>query len=628
MKKVYLGIIFLFGFIFGINDAAAQTNYSAHYHISNYNVDMVVHDDNSYDITETITAELYNKHGIIRQIPVINKVVRQDGTKETNRAQITNVLVKSNSKYSHEPYTISKDSANVNIKIGDASKTISGTKEYVISYTYNLGKDFTKKYDELYFNLVGTQWDTYIKNVSFKITMPKEFDSSKLGFSAGSYGAIGTNDIYYNVSGNIITGKYTHGLNAYQGLNVRLELPEGYYMNAKHLVDIDLLITFIIPLIFVLIAFIMWLFVGRDGRKIETVEFTPPENLNSVELGYIYKGKTSNADILSLIVYFANKGYLKIEQFSINDFRLTKLKEYDGNNYIEKTFFKELFDLGITVTKDNIEAHFNTTLDKIKTYLETKVEKDIYHKNSTNKKGIIITMVIITCILLGLQLFGGLSSLDIENVDNIMIFLIPLAIFLPVILINRSTVYQKMILLIILGIIFVPLVVSIKPVIYFDVYFIFYLIWCIICIGLLGLFIHIMPRKTEKGLQLYGRIEGFKNFLKTAVKEELEVQVQKNPNYFYEVLPYTYVLGISDKWIKQFNEINIEPPIWYNGSESFNMHSFNNFIDSAVHTSIYVPAPVYSSSGSSSDSFGGGSSSSGGGGSSGGGSGGGGGSSW
>lgn len=28
--------------------------------------------------------------------------------------------------------------------------------------------------------------------------------------------------------------------------------------------------------------------------------------------------------------------------------------------------------------------------------------------------------------------------------------------------------------------------------------------------------------------------------------------VTNNPICFYDILPYTYVLGISDKWIKKF----------------------------------------------------------------------------
>ena len=37
----------------------------------------------------------------------------------------------------------------------------------------------------------------------------------------------------------------------------------------------------------------------------------------------------------------------------------------------------------------------------------------------------------------------------------------------------------------------------------------------------------------------------------------LESQLEKNPNYFYDILPYTYVLGISKEWIAKFQKENI-----------------------------------------------------------------------
>ena len=74
----------------------------------------------------------------------------------------------------------------------------------------------------------------------------------------------------------------------------------------------------------------------------------------------------------------------------------------------------------------------------------------------------------------------------------------------------------------------------------------------------------------------------------------------ENSEYFYNILPYAYVLGVSDKWIKKFESISLQAPSWYDSPNTFDMRTLS-----------------YSDSGGSS-----------GGGSSGGGSGGGGGGSW
>ena len=39
---------------------------------------------------------------------------------------------------------------------------------------------YLKNADELYYNLIGNEWDADISNVTFKITMPKSFDKSLL----------------------------------------------------------------------------------------------------------------------------------------------------------------------------------------------------------------------------------------------------------------------------------------------------------------------------------------------------------------------------------------------------------------------------------------------------------------
>ena len=74
-----------------------------------------------------------------------------------------------------------------------------------------------------------------------------------------------------------------------------------------------------------------------------------------------------------------------------------------------------------------------------------------------------------------------------------------------------------------------------------------------------------MRRRTERGAQWAGRILGLKHFIETVEADKLKMLVNDDPKYFYNVLPYAYVLGVSDKWAKQFESIAVEPPSWYYG---------------------------------------------------------------
>ena len=137
------------------------------------------------------------------------------------------------------------------------------------------------------------------------------------------------------------------------------------------------------------------------------------------------------------------------------------------------------------------------------------------------------------------------------------------------------------------------------------------------CMVLLIIFLGIMKKRTEYGTKMLGKIQGFKNFLEMAEKPRLEQLVMEDPEYFYNVLPYTYVLGVSSKWMKKFEDIALEAPVWYYGYTDFSMHTFNTFMNS-TYTSIsnaMSSSPSDSGGGSSGGGFSGGGSGGGGGGS-------------
>ena len=51
--------------------------------------------------------------------------------------------------------------------------------------------------------------------------------------------------------------------------------------------------------------------------------------------------------------------------------------------------------------------------------------------------------------------------------------------------------------------------------------------------------------------------------LKPSTATKMCIRDSDNPEYFYNILPYAYVLGVSDKWMKKFEGITMEAPHWY-----------------------------------------------------------------
>jgi len=616
-----------------------NNRYTYEYVLTDYDINIKVKEDNVFEITEDITAYFnVSKHGIFRKIPLKNEITRLDGTTSKNRARISKISV-------NEEYEVSTESGYRVIKIGDPDYTLHGEKNYVISYNYHLGKDTGKEYDELYFNLIGSEWDTMIDNVTFTIEMPKDFDETKLGFSSGEVGTIGTEDVSFTVDDNIIKGKLNSSLMPEEALTVRLELPEGYFVASSN-IDPLMILAVIVPIIFALIAIGLWRKYGKDDLVVETVEFYPPKGYNSLDIGFLHKGKANNKDVTSLLVYLANKGYIKIVEseekslFKDKNFKIIKLKDYDGTDKNEKNFLDGLFKVSKPtvfgmlngeekvlneVTAADLHNNFYRTMNEILLNVNHSSNRHkIFEKSASSKTIFIILMLLMTYALITIPPiynYGEMESLIFALLFPGIGFSVLFSGIADIIGSLKKHAFEiSSCFLIFWGLMFggIPWFGIVLPTLLFDsIYLLIYLIG-LLCVLVMSVCLKYLPKRTKFGNEILGQIHGFKKFLETAEKEKLEMMVMENPTYFYDILPYTYVLGVSDKWIKKFETISMQEPNWYDSPNGFDVVRFGTFMNNTMTSAQASMSSSPSSSGS------GGS----GGGSSGGGSGGGGGGSW
>ena len=393
-------------------------------------------------------------------------------------------------------------------------------------------------------------------------------------------------------------------------------------------IDIYSIMIIALSIMFVLIAFYLWLKYGKDDKAVETIEFYPPKGFNSAEIGYMYKGYVDDSTIISLLIYLANKGYLKIEQtkkqdsFNNKGFRFVKLKEYDGDNENERMFFDGLFENGrFLATEKLLYNRFYRTLDEIKNNIDTKEnENKIFDLKASKfrklfKIMIILVFIVITTIIIKpiIEYSGG------QNLFELFFTLFFQGIGMYLWLTSEMEKVPRFLKIFrfISGLLFVgiPMFKIVLPALYNNPMYLKSYIIVIICIIVLLLFTNIMPKRTKYGNEMLGKIRGFKRFLETAEKNQLEELVERNPEYFYNMLPYTYALDVSKIWMEQFETIAFKEPDWYEANENF-----STFMTTTMTSVEYV----MSFSPSSIDDFRESSSSDSGGGSSGGGSGGGG----
>lgn len=530
------------------------------YYITAYNVDIDVAEDNTLKVTEDIDVYFNEaRHGIYRYIPLRNNVERADGSTAVTHAKVSGINCSS-------PYSRSTENSQLVLQIGDEDETVTGEQHYTVSYTYALGQDVMDGMDELYYNIIGSGWDTYIDNVTFSITMPKDFNADLLGFSAGSYGFKGTDSIEYYVNDRQITGSLTRELGPYEAFTVRLELPEGYfYFNqTAHIIKLVSMVG--IPLVCLVFVLLIWRKYGKDRKIIKVVEFYPPEGMNSTDVAYWYKGTLKNEDIVPMMIELANEGYIAIieskssEYYDGADYVIERRKTYNGPDVNKKIFFDGLFESGKNrITNDDLENRFYKHLNSISANYNTMSNRKQVFSNQSLKFRLLCWAVTILCFAADIFIYNHTFGAG----ERYVAFGAGIAI----------------------------LAVSF----------------------ILSFFVR---RRTDQGHEILQKIEGFKMFLETAEKERLETLVFDDPKYFYNILPYAYVLGVSDKWVKKFEGIAVEPPEWYVGSNTFNTFMLWHFMSSTMNhaTQAMTSAPQTSSGG--------------GGGFAGGGSGGGGGGSW
>lgn len=605
MKKITAALFLLFGLL--------MTAHAENFYIENYDINFNVDSKQNIKIIEDIDVFFTNpSHGIFRKIPAVNNVIRSNGKSSKTFANISKVSVSEN-------YTTERQNNDYIIKIGDPNTLVEGKHSYKISYDY----DLEAENNEFYFNIIGTGWDTTIEKVRFQIYMPKNFPYDKVGLSIGAKGTEGFKEraVFEVVPElNLIKGYTTKKLMPNEGITIRIKLPEDYFISKNKSARQRALCLFLI-ILFTFISFIYWYAYGKDYKAIPVVNFYPPKGYDSAVLGVLYKGEATIKEVVSLIVYLADKGYIRIidDKYS---FKLEKIKQYEGKSKILKRFINALFPINkkeVRSTELKASSHFYKECTNIIKDLD-KIKKHIYEEDSISLKTKM--PVILSVIGLLLALLCVLSDFGIDcDIITGFVGALPFVVTSIFVLKDGMRESQNILSKIFCGILafflgIPPLVVAVyssanawgKYPIISTIGFVA-LIISAICL-------YHLPKRTEGNVKILGQILGFKKFIETAEISRIKELVKENPQYCFNILPYAYVLNISQDWIKKFETIIDTKPDWYIGD--FNHTHFDNFTNKFTQ----VSTPSVSNGGISH------SSSSGGGGFSGGDSGGGGGGSW
>ncbi|MBR1668569.1 MAG: DUF2207 domain-containing protein [Bacteroidaceae bacterium] len=623
------------------------------FYYKNYRFDAVVHQDNVWEVTETIDVFFEEpRHGIYRYIPLTfsleHDVSKDEGMEQrVNQGQVVQDWRKFNYKSEVEDFKVdgweysTEDGNDRNwvVRIGSSSKEVTGEQRYVIHYKYVYREDRRPDYDYIFHTILGTDFNEPIENFSFRIEFEKPLPANiqkLLEVYSGAYGdkKNAVENLTIKATKNVITGKAIN-IPPNHGITIYAKLPEGYYEGARSVNHVFHYIAFSITLMLIVLI-IFYLFKTKRNIPTKVIEFYPPDDISSAEVGTIIDGSVDSIDIASMIPWLAGQGYISIkeeEQSALfgkkTETTLTKLKDLPKNApTYQKKIMKILFGNGDTADLNHLGEQ-PSAVEGFKKALKDSFKGE--RKLSSYKWAPLLLYV---ALLLSSTCMLGTNSV-IEDFDlNEWVFAVglwacPFVVGAAVRLYDSSkdlfgSKWKRFLTFIVKALVMAAICFFYSQFVTYGSPFTSWMVVAlfVICF-LLCEFIGRFNVDTDYRVQMIGRLLGFKEFIKTAEKSRLESLQQEDPAYFYKVLPYAMVFDLSKKWAKLFKDIEVEKPDWYETNTPLMGHALTSHMTSSLYSSTSNAINIISHDSSSSGSSGGG-----GGGFSGGGGGGGGGGSW
>ncbi len=575
--------------------------------ITSYDVELTVEDDGALLVREVIVYDFGGnaRRGIQRFIPV-----RFRFDDRFDRRYPIDVLDVTTSPGAPDQTQVTTEADNLLIRIGDPNRTITGQHTYEITYRVAGAMNGFDDHDELFWNVIGGQWDVPIDQVDVDVSMPGAI--TEVACFEGPFGSTLPCDSA-DVSGQDTTFSAS-SLGPRESMTVVVGIPTGVVPTPEPILDerwsaarafaltpvsggaAGLLAVAAIGAVVAL----GWKH-GRDRRYVggevdiafgndtgesepvplgggapSPVEFVPPDGLRPGQIGTLVDEVAHPLDVTATIVDLAVRGYLRIEEveeagwFGKGDWLLVELPKggADLHEY-ERTLLVSIFEDGPEILLSDLKGTFSRHL--------AQVQSELY--DDAVQSGWFITRP--------------------DHIRQLWVGIGAVTIVVGLVLTAAAAAFTTF------GLVPIPIVLA----------------GILLCANARR-----MPHRTPKGTGVLRRANGFRIFIDQSEKER--ARFAERAHLFSEYLPYAIVFGATDKWARAFAGLDGQLPDtggWYvghGGGFGFNYLAFSgamgSFTTTTAGTIAATPTPTPGTSGMS--GFGGGGFSGGGGGGGGGGS--------
>ncbi len=592
--------------------------------ILSYNVDIIVDTNSTLTITEKIKVNALGQsiqRGIFRSLPLKRNV--------NNNVLFVKYKVLSVKKNGvEEPYHTTNNLDDTKIYIGDEDVWLTpDVYEYEIKYETYRQIGYFENFDELYWNVCGTEWAFSIDTINATVHLP---EGAEILQNACYTGALGSTE--KDCSSTILsphTIKWqAAGLGAYEGLTIAVGFAKGVvkapappvYLEKNNLSKIlygagALLLSFMV---------FLWSRYGRDPQKPVVIpQFSVPNDLSPAAMGYIVNKRYSSKLIAASLINMAVKGGIEITESKKGLFNKKIYTIKKQTQPRKEPLSSEESLLMNRLLYGNREVSFDGQYDSQIAAAVENFKRSIEGKNramvhsGTNRSKAIIPWLIITVIYGAILYTAYTYTYDFEKlITGIVLYVIEFILF--VIYLGSKP--------------FRPLLAKwywIVPALLAGLYYKYFytgtmdsfnMAYAFLFISFVALviFSYLITQPRKDFLELESQIEGFKMYMGAAENQLIQFHnpPKMTPEIFEKYLPYAIVLGVGGVWGKRFektleqNAIQYESP-WYHGGSvggfSAGMSSsLANSLSSSISSSATQPSSSGSSGGGSSGGGGGG----------------------
>lgn len=520
MKKLLLALSLVLGVIVLLPSKVIAQDYSYTDYIRNFRSDIRLNQDASISIKENIDYHFtLARHGIYREIPTNYKV---SGSFTRPTLLKLNDLYYFETKYSRDTfssYERSMENGYTIFKIGDADTTITGDYTYVLDYKLTYAINYFDDHDELYINVTGTGWDVPINEVNANITVPGKI-TDKVCYT-GPTDSTASNCVMTDTGANTLSVK-AGSLGVYEGLTVVVAMAKGTIADTTDQQRVQYLLAnlgILLPILTVVILFVLLKTYNKNKKITVIPHYVAPKNLNLLSAGYIYKKSLANNMISAQIIDFAVKGYIKIKQLGEREYELIKTEKTPPVNVQEKDLYDALFGVLQNINLKKLKGGFSASV----TNLRYSLDKEMYLGEFFSRTKRRIANGYLVFAIIGI--FGVIVSSGIFAMNAAFAW-------------------------------FWGLLLS------------------FIAFAIFSAFI---DKRTTEGNAMFYELEGLKMYINTAEKHRIEFHdnPKKYLGVFESLLPYAMIFGLEKKWAKEFEDLYVTSPDWYEGS---NHSMFNSYI--------------------------------------------------